>query len=115
LCFITSHIEGKTDNIFNNSTNAALPHYSPDLSSSKSAESFYGRNLLNEDDFLHRTPAASASVVQFESLPNALTDPEQIKAPFESEVKRKENCQNQQEKQKYRNRNGNLHKNFSCF
>jgi hypothetical protein len=119
LGFITKHIESKTGDIFNNITNAALPHYSPDCSSSKSAESFCGTNLLNEHDFLNNIPAASASVrpmsplnlfagIKFESSPTVLPSPKQIKAQVKSLVKQKEKCQNQ-------NINGNLHKNFLSF
>jgi len=36
-------------------------------------------------------------------------------ALIKSEVKQKENCENQQEKQKNRNTNGNSHRNFSRF
>jgi hypothetical protein len=118
LGFITSYTESKTDNIFNNFTNAALPHHSPDFAFSKNAESFCGRNLLNEHDFLNDIPVASASVgpvsplnifseVKIESSPTALSGPKQIEAPFESEVKRKKNCQNQQENHKHQNINGN--------
>jgi len=126
LGFITRHIESKTRDIFNNITNAALPHYSPDCSSSKSAESFCGTNLLNEHDFLNNIPTASASVrpmsplnlfagIKFESSETVLPSPEQIKAQVKSVVKQKEKCQNQQEKHKNQNINGNSHKNFLSF
>ena len=126
LGFITRQIERKVDVIFNNITNAALPHYSPDFSSSKSAESFCGTNLLNERDFLNNKPAASASVrpmsplnlfsgIEFESSPTVLASPEQIKAQVKSLVKQKEKCQNQQEKHKNQNIIGNSHQNFLSF
>jgi hypothetical protein len=126
LGFTTSYIEGETGHIFNNITNAALLHYPPDFSSPKSAESFCGANLLNEQDFIDSTPAASASIrpmspldifsaKKFKTSPTVLPDSEQIKALIKSEVKQKENCENQQEKQKNRNTNGSSHRNFSRF
>ena len=124
LGFITSYTESKTDNIFNNLTNAALPHHSPDFSFSKNAESFCGRNLLNEHDFLNETPAASVaagavspfnifSAIESKRLPTVLLSPQQIKAQFKSEVKRNENSQNQQENHNHQTINGNSDKNFS--
>ena len=118
LGFTTSYRENKTENIFNNLTNAALPHHSPDFSFSKNAESFCGRNLLNEHDFLNDTPAASVSAgavsplnifsaIESERSPTVLLSPKQIKPQFKGEVKRKENGQNQQENHKHQNINGN--------
>ena len=126
LAFIASYTESKTDNIFKNLTNAALPPHSPDFSSSKNAESFCGRNPVNEHDFLNDIPAALASVgttsplnifsaIKSESSPTVLPDPKQIKAPFNSGIKRKENCQNQQEKHTHQGMNGKSHKTCSWF
>jgi len=124
LGFTTSYTENKTENIFNTLTNAALPHHSPDFSFSKNAESFCGRNLLNEHDFLNDIPAASVSAeavspfnifsaIESERLPTALLSPKQIKPQFKSEIKRKENGQNQQENHKHQNINGKSNKKFS--
>jgi hypothetical protein len=126
LGFITSHKEGKTSHIFNNITNAALPHYSPDFSSSRSVKRFCGTNLLDEQDFLNNKSAASASIrpmsplnifsgIKFESSPTALPDPKHIQDLMKSEVKQKENCENQQEKHKNQSINGNSHQIFSTF
>jgi len=112
--------------IFNNITNAALPHYSPDFSSSKSVKRFCGTNLLDEQDFLNNKPAASASIrpmsplnifsgIKFESSPTALPGPKHIKDLMKSEAKQKEKCENQQEKHKNQSINGNSHQIFSTL
>jgi hypothetical protein len=83
-CFITSSIRHKTGHILNNTTNAVLPLYSPDFSSSKAAKRFCGTILLNEQDFSNHTPTIPTSsrpvsplnifsALKFESSTNALS------------------------------------------
>ena len=114
---ITSSIQTKTDRIFNNITNAALPHYSPDLSSLKSAETFCGTNLLNERDFSNNIPTVSAlshpaspinifSAIKFENSTDAFSSPKQINSLIKNELKQQKNYENQQKKQNNDNING---------
>ena len=126
LGFIRSYTERKTGDIFNNLTNAALPQHSPNSAFSRNAESFCGKNLLNERDFFNDSPVASMSVgpvspfnifsaMEFENSSTLLSGPKRIEVSFESEVKREKDCENEQENYKHPNMNGNSHKNFSWF
>ncbi|CAF1509386.1 unnamed protein product, partial [Adineta ricciae] len=113
-CLLISSIQNKTDHILNNITNAAVPNYPPDFSTSKSAESFCGSNLLIEQCFSDNSPVVSPlsqpvspfnifSALQCESSTNVLSRQKPMKTLTENEFQLQDYYEKQQEKQNNEN------------
>jgi hypothetical protein len=58
---IPNNLQAQASEVFNNLPSAALPHYSTEVSASKPAESFCGRNIVDGQDGCNNQPATSLS------------------------------------------------------